>query len=398
LPTTEIVGHHLCMQSSAGPLTGIRVVELGNFIAGPFAGQLLGDWGADVVKVESPGDGDPMRHWGVTTDDGDSLWWPTIARNKRSVTADMRTDEGRSFVRALLDSADIAIENFRPGRMDEWGLDYESLSTTNPGLILVHVSGYGQTGPRAAEAGFGSIGEAMGGVRYTTGDPDRPPARCGISLGDSLAAVHAVMGALAALHERHDSGKGQEVDVAIYEAVASLMESTMADFTVGGVTRQRSGGTLPGVAPANAYPTADGSEILIAGNADGVFRRLCTAMGRPELADDPRYVDHGSRGANSVELDALVADWTRTADADDLLTLLADSGVPAGRVYTAPDMVTDEHYAARDMVLHRTSRAGFDLPMTGIVPRFSRTPGSVRDVGPELGEHDTAVRAELSRD
>lgn len=385
------------MQSSAGPLTGIRVVELGNFIAGPFAGQLLGDWGADVIKVESPGDGDPMRHWGVTTDEGDSLWWPTIARNKRSVTADMRTDEGRAFVRALLDSADIAIENFRPGRMDEWGLDYEALSASNPGLILVHVSGYGQTGPRASEAGFGSIGEAMGGVRYTTGDPDRPPARCGISLGDSLAAVHAVMGALAALHERHESGKGQEVDVAIYEAVASLMESTMADFTVGGVTRQRSGGTLPGVAPANAYPTADGSEILIAGNADSVFRRLCAAMGRPELADDPRYVDHGSRGANAGELDALVADWTRTANADELLTLLADSGVPAGRVYTAPDMVADEHYAARDMVLHRTARAGFDVPMTGVVPRFSRTPGSVRDVGPELGEHDAPVRADLGQ-
>ncbi|MBX3313257.1 MAG: CoA transferase [Actinobacteria bacterium] len=383
------------MQSSTGPLTGIRVVELGNFIAGPFAGQLLGDWGADVVKVESPGDGDPMRHWGVTTDEGDSLWWPTIARNKRSVTADMRTDEGRAFVRALLDSADIAVENFRPGRMDEWGLDYEALSSSNPGLILVHVSGYGQTGPRAAEAGFGSIGEAMGGVRYTTGDPDRPPARCGISLGDSLAAMHAVMGALAALNERHASGRGQEVDVAIYEAVASLMESTMADFTVGGVIRQRSGGTLPGVAPANAYPTADGSEILIAGNADGVFRRLCAAMGRPDLADDPRYADHGSRGANSVELDALVADWTRTVDADDLLSLLADSGVPAGRVYTAPDMVADPHYLARDMVLHRTARVGFDLPMTGVVPRFSRTPGEVRDVGPTLGEHDDEVRAEL---
>ena len=387
--------HHLCMQSSAGPLAGVRVVELGSFIAGPFAGQLLGDWGADVVKVESPGYGDAMRRWGVTTDEGDSLWWPTIARNKRSVTADMRTDEGRAFVRALLDAADIVVENFRPGRMDEWGFDYASLSATNPGLILVHVSGYGQTGPRSSEAGFGSIGEAMGGVRYTTGDADRPPARCGISLGDSLAAMHAVMGSLAALQERHSSGKGQEVDVAIYEAVASLMESTMADFTVGGITRQRSGGTLPGVAPANAYPTGDGSEILIAGNADGVFRRLCQAMGRPELADDERYVDHGSRGANATELDGLVADWTRTGTADDLLARLAHHGVPAGRVYTAPDMVADEHYAARDMVLHRTARAGFDLPMTGIVPRFSRTPGSVRDVGPSLGEHDAEVRAEL---
>jgi formyl-CoA transferase len=387
------------MQSpSAGPLTGVRVVELGSFIAGPFAGQLLGDYGADVVKVESPGDGDPMRAWGVTTEQGDSLWWPTIARNKRSVTADLRTGDGRAFVRALLESADIVVENFRPGRMAEWGFDYESLSSANPGLILVHVSGFGQTGPRAEEAGFGSIGEAVGGIRHTTGDPDRPPARCGISLGDSLAAMHGVMGALAALHERATSGRGQEVDVAIYEAVASLMESSMADFEIGGVVRERSGGTLPGVAPANAYPTADDSEVLIAGNADTVFRRLCAAMGRPDLASDGRYAGHAARGENAEELDAIVAAWTRTVEADDLLARLADHGVPAGRVYTAPDMLADEHYAARAMVLRRRARAGFDLPMTGIVPRFSRTPGSVRDVGPSLGEHDAAVRAELAAD
>jgi crotonobetainyl-CoA:carnitine CoA-transferase CaiB-like acyl-CoA transferase len=385
------------MQStSAGPLAGVRVVELGSFIAGPFAGQLLGDYGADVVKVESPGDGDPMRAWGVTTEQGDSLWWPTIARNKRSVTADLRTDDGCAFVRALLESADIVVENFRPGRMAEWGFDYASLSSTNPGLILVHVSGFGQTGPRAGEAGFGSIGEAVGGIRHTTGDPDRPPARCGISLGDSLAAMHAVMGALAALHERATSGRGQEVDVAIYEAVASLMESSMADFEIGGVVRQRSGGTLPGVAPANAYPTADGSEVLIAGNADTVFRRLCAAMGRPDLAGDGRYAGHAARGENAEELDAIVAAWTRTVEADDLLALLAEHGVPAGRVYTAPDMLADEHYTARDMVLRRRARAGFEVPMTGIVPRFSRTPGSVRDVGPSLGEHDAVVRAELA--
>jgi crotonobetainyl-CoA:carnitine CoA-transferase CaiB-like acyl-CoA transferase len=383
--------------TSTGPLAGIRVLELGSFIAGPFAGQLLGDYGADVIKVETPGEGDPMRSWGVTTEGGDSLWWPTIARNKRSVSADLRTEDGRSFVRDLAASADVVLENFRPGRLVEWGLDYESVRVRNPGVVMVHVSGFGQTGPRASEAGFGSIGEAVGGIRHTTGDPDRPPARCGISLGDSLAAMFAVIGTLAALHERERSGEGQEVDVAIYEAVAALMESTMADAEVGGVVRQRSGGTLPGVAPANAYPTADGSEVLIAGNADGVFRRLCDAMAQPELADDPRYADHGARGANAAELDAEVARWSATLDADDLLGRLAANGVPAGRVYTATDMLRDPHYAAREMVLRATARAGFELPMTGIVPRFSRTPGSVRDVGPALGEHDEEVRAELGR-
>jgi formyl-CoA transferase len=383
------------MSSPTGPLAGIRVLELGSFIAGPFAGQLLGDYGADVVKVEPPEEGDPMRRWGVTTPDGDSIWWPAIARNKRSVTADLRGEDGRELVRRLAATADVVIENFRPGRLVEWGLDYESVNATNPGVIMVHVSGFGQTGPRAAEAGFGSIGEAVGGIRHTTGDPDRPPSRCGISLGDSLAAMFAVIGTLAALHERGSSGEGQEVDVAIYEAVAALMESTMADYEVGGVVRGRSGGTLPGVAPANAYPTADGSEVLIAGNADGVFRRLCQAMGRPGLADDDRFCDHTARGAHAGELDGLVADWTRTVESGPLLTLLADHAVPAGRVYTAPDMLRDEHYAARDMVLRATARAGFEVPMTGIVPRFSRTPGAVRDVGPALGEHDAEVRDEL---
>ncbi|HEX4901520.1 MAG TPA: CoA transferase [Acidimicrobiales bacterium] len=383
------------MTDPSGPLDGIRVLELGSFIAGPFAGQLLGDYGADVVKVESPGDGDPMRAWGVTTDRGDSLWWPTIARNKRSVIADLRTEEGRSFVRRLAARADVVLENFRPGRLVEWGLDYESVRATNPGVVMVHVSGFGQSGPRAEEAGFGSIGEAMGGIRHTTGDPDRPPARCGISLGDSLAAMFAVIGTLAALHERGRSGQGQEVDVAIYEAVAALMESTMADAEVGGVVRNRSGGTLPGVAPSNAYPTADGSEVLIAANADAVFRRLCTAMGRDDLAEDDRFCEHTARGVNERELDQLVSDWTRSLGSDDLLALMVEHGVPAGRVYTATDMLDDPHYLARDMVLRATARAGFDLPMTGIVPRFSRTPGTVRDVGPALGEHDAEVRAEL---
>jgi crotonobetainyl-CoA:carnitine CoA-transferase CaiB-like acyl-CoA transferase len=372
-----------------GPLAGIRVLELGSYIAGPFAGQLLGDYGADVVKVEAPGDGDPMRRWGITVD-GEGTWWPTIARNKRSVVADLRTPEGVALVQAIAAEVDVIVENFRPGRIAEWGLDYDTVRRANPGVVMVHVSGYGQTGPRAGEAGFGSIGEAMGGIRHTTGDPDRPPARCGISLGDSLAALFAVIGTLAALYERGASGEGQEVDVAIYEAVAALMESTMADHELAGVVRNRSGGTLPGVAPANAYPTLDG-EVLIAGNGDSVFVRLTEAMGRPELATDARFATHGARGANAAELDALVGGWTGTRTSADLLELLAGHGVPAGLVYTAPDMVADPQYLARDMVLRRTARAGFEVPMTGIVPRFTRTPGSVADVGPDLGEHTDDV-------
>ncbi len=374
---------------------GLRVLELGNFIAGPFAGQLLGDYGADVIKVESPGDGDPMRHWGVTVE-GEGIWWPSIARNKRSVVADLRTPEGRQLVQRIASEVDVIVENFRPGRLADWGLDYDSVRATNPGVIMVHVSGFGQTGPRSSEAGFGSIGEAVGGIRHTTGDPDRAPARCGISLGDSLAALFAVVGTLAALNERHQSGVGQEVDVAIYEAVAALMESTMADLEVGGVLRGRSGGTLPGVAPANAYPTADGCDVLIAGNADSVFARLADAMGQPELATDDRFATHEARGANSAELDALVAAWTSTVQSDVLLELLAARAVPAGRVYTAADMLTDPHFLARDMVLRATARAGFDLPMTGVVPRFSRTPGGIADVGAGLGEHTDEVTRELT--
>jgi formyl-CoA transferase len=258
------------------------------------------------------------------------------------------------------------------------------------------VSGFGQTGPRAQEAGFGSIGEAVGGIRHTTGDPDRPPARCGVSLGDSLAALFAVVGTLAALREREQSGKGQEVDVAIYEAVAAVMESTMADFEVGDVVRGRSGGALPGVAPSGAYPTADGSDVLIAGNADSVFARLCAAMERPDLAIDARFATHGARGAHAGELDALISEWTHGFESEALLRILADHAVPAGRVYTAPDMVSDPHYLAREMVVRATSREGFELPMTGVVPRFSRTPGRIRDVGPDLGEHTDEVIGEIS--
>lgn len=370
----------------AGPLDGVRVLELGSFIAGPFAGQLLGDYGAEVLKVETPGAGDAMRGWGVTRD-GDSLWWPAIARNKHSLAIDLRAAEGRELVRRLAERVDVVLENFRPGRLDEWDLGYAALSARNPRLVMVHVSGFGQTGPMASDAGFGSIGEAMGGIRHTTGEPDRPSARAGISLGDSLAALFAVVGTLAALNERHTSGKGQEVDVAIYEAVAALMESSMADAELGGVVRHRTGSILPGVAPSNAYPTADGSEVLIAANADSVWVRLARAMGEPELATDERYATHHGRGARQAELDERIARWTQGLATDELLALLSEHKVPAGRVYTAEDALTDPHYLARDMVLRATSRAGWEVPMTGIVPKFSRTPGEVRDVGPRLGEH-----------
>ena len=386
---------HLDPSLPVGPLAGVRVLELGNFIAGPFAGQLLGDYGADVVKIEAPDGGDPMREWGITHE-GHGLWWPSIARNKRSVVADLRTEVGRELVQSIARSCDVIVENFRPGRLVEFGLDYDTVARTNPGVIVVHVSGFGQTGPRAQEAGFGSIGEAVGGIRHTTGDPDRPPARCGVSLGDSLAALFAVIGTLAALREREQSGKGQEVDVAIYEAVAAVMESTMADFEIAHVVRGRSGGSLPGVAPAGAYPTSDGSDVLIAGNADSVFARLCGAMTRADLAADARFATHSARGAHAAELDDIISEWTRHFDAEALLRLLADHAVPAGRVYTAPDMLNDPHYLAREMVLRATSRAGLDVPMTGIVPRFSRTPGRVRDVGPDLGEHTDEVIGEIT--
>ena len=371
------------------------MLELGSFIAGPFAGQLLGDYGADVIKVEPPGLGDPMRRWGLTRN-GESLWWPAIARNKRSVAIDLHEATGRSLLGRLISQVDVVLENFRPGRLQEWGLGHDAMAETNPGLITVHVSGFGQTGPRAKEAGFGSIGEAVGGIRHTTGAPDRAPSRCGISLGDSLAALFAVVGTMAALNERHRSGRGQEVDVAIYEAVSALMESTMVDHEIAGVTRTRTGSVLPGVAPSNVYPTADGSTVIVAANADAVFGRLCAAMGRDDLASDERFAAHGARGANMDELDGLIGSWTSTMAAPALLLLLADHGVPAGEIFTAEQMLTDEHYAARDMVIRRRNRDGVEVPMSGLVPKFSRTPGGIATVGPALGQHTAEVLMSLA--
>ncbi len=372
------------------PLAGLRVLELGAFIAGPFAGQLLGDLGAEVVKVEPPGAGDIMRRYG-TRIDGRSLWWPAIARNKRSVVIDLRDERGRAAARRIAARCDVVIENFKPGTLARWGLDYETLAQDNPGVVLVHVSGFGQTGPRSAEPGFGSIGEAMGGIRHTTGDADRPSARTGVSIGDSLAGLFAVVGALAALNERTRSGRGQEVDVAIYEAVMALMESTVADYELGGVTRTRTGGILRDVAPANAYPTADGRDVVIAGNADAVFARLCEAMNRPDLARD--LASHEARAAQQDPLDVEIAAWTVTLTADDLVDRLRAHDVPVGLINTAPDLVSDPHIAAREMIVRLAAGFSSDVPMTGVVPKLSRTPGSIRATGPALGEHtDTVLR------
>src|SRR6476646_983666 len=294
---TSVVRSAVVTTASSGPLDGVRVLELGNFIAGPFAGQLLGDYGADVIKVEAPGDGDPMRRWGVTRE-GDSLWWPSIGRNKRSIVLDLRQESARQVAARLAEQCDVVLENFRPGQLDKWGLTYDELSARNPKLVMVHVSGFGQTGPLAAQAGFGSVGEAMGGIRYTTGSPDRPPSRAGISLGDALTSVFGVIGTLSALLAARETGVGQEVDIAIYEAVAALMESTMADYELGGVVRTRSGSVLKGVSPSNVYPTSDGAEVVIAANADGVFARLCVAMERDDLVDDARFATHQGRGNN----------------------------------------------------------------------------------------------------
>jgi formyl-CoA transferase/succinyl-CoA--D-citramalate CoA-transferase len=378
---------------SETPLAGLRVLELGAFIAGPFAGQLLGDLGAEVVKIEPPGTGDIMRRYGVRID-GDSLWWPAIARNKQSVVVDLRDVRGREVTRRIAQHCDVVLENFKPGTLAGWGLDYETLAATNPGVVLVHVSGFGQTGPRAAEPGFGSIGEAMGGIRHTTGEPDRPPARTGISIGDSLAGLFAVVGTLAAINERSRSGRGQEVDVAIYEAVMALMESTVADYELAGVTRTRSGGILRDVAPANAYPTLDGRDVVIAGNADAVFARLCIAMERPDLGRE--LASHEARAARQDALDDEIAQWTRTMPADALVTLLRAHDVPVGLISRAPDLATDPHIAAREMIVRLAAGFERDVPMTGVVPKFSRTPGAIRSVGPALGEHTDAVLRDLA--
>ncbi|MBR7618257.1 CoA transferase [Phenylobacterium sp. 20VBR1] len=377
--------------AAEGPLKDLVVIEMGTLIAGPFAGQILGDFGARVIKIEDPKTGDPMRQWGRSLPQGLSPWWPVIGRNKQSVTLDLRTPQGREIAGGLIAKADILIENFRPGTMEKWGMGYEALSAINPGLIMARVSGFGQTGPYASRAGYGLIGEAMGGLRHVTGEPDRPPARAGISIGDSLTAMHAVMGITMALHHRANTGRGQMLDVALYESVLAVMENLVTEYDLTGYVRERSGSILPGIAPSNVYPCAEGEMILIGGNGDTVFARLAETMGRPDLAKDPKFIDHASRGVNQGELDDLIADWTRGFTLPDLLALLEADGIPCGRVFRAPDMLENEQYKARDTIVETDHPVFGKIKMQGAFPKMSETPGKVRWPGPTLGQHTDEV-------
>jgi len=381
-----------CRPEAKGPLTDIRLIELGQLIAGPFCGQLMADMGADVIKVEPPGTGDPMRVWGR----GDyPLWWTVCARNKRCVTANLREPEGQELARKLIAQADMVLENFRPGTLERWGLSYEELSAINPGLIMIRVSGYGQSGPYASRAGYASIGEAMGGMRYLCGEPDRQPSRAGLSIGDSLAATYACMGALAALHHRDKTGEGQVIDASIFESVLSVMEATIPEYTVSNYVRERSGATLPNVAPSNIYSCNDGI-FLIAANQDTVFRRLCAVMGRPELAEDERFSTHTARGVNMQELDNLITEWTTTKTVGEVDQLMQEAGVPAGRIYRAPEMLNDPQFEARNAIIHTPTDEWPDLKMQNVFPKMSKTQGEVRWTGvPTLGAHNENVYGEL---
>jgi formyl-CoA transferase len=374
----------------AGPLSGVRVVELGQLIAGPFCGQLLGDFGAEVIKVEPPGTGDVLRQWGRSDGAGDSVWWSVAARNKRSVTIDLRTPEGQQLVRDLVAHADILVENFRPGTLERWGLGWDDLSAVRPELIMVRVSGFGQTGPYATRAGYASIGEAMGGLRALTGYPDRPPTRVGLSIGDTLTGMFGVLGALAALEVRRRTGRGQVVDAAIYESVLGVTESLVTEWQATGVVRHRTGPTLPGIAPSNVYPARDG-QVLIAANQDSVFRRLVQVMDMPELASDPRFVDHQARGRNMTEIDGIIAGWAQRLGSADLLARLTEAGVPVGLVYEPKDMFDDPHFVARGAIAMVTDERRGELAMPAVVPKLSETPGEIRWTGRPLGADTDAV-------
>ena len=375
-------------------IAGIRVLELGQVIAGPFCGQLLGDLGADVVKIEPPGVGDVLRQWGHRTDDGDSLWWRVTGRNKRSVTIDLRTPAGQDLVRRLAQQADILVENFRPGTMERWGLGWDDLSAVNPRLIMVRISGFGQDGPYARRAGYAAIGEAMGGLRALTGYPDRPPTRVGVSIGDSLTGMFGALGALAALEARHRTGRGQVVDASIYESVLAVTEALVIDWHAEGLSRERTGPTLPGIAPSNVYPTEDG-HVLIAANQDSVFARLVDVMGHPDLAADSRFASHQARASHVAEIDAIVSAWTLTHTCAQALELLHKAGVPAGLVYEPKDMVADPHFAARESLVRVPDDRYGEIVMQAVFPKLSATPGQVRHAGPALGADTEAVLCEL---
>jgi formyl-CoA transferase len=374
-----------------GALDGLKVIEMGQLIAGPFAGKTLAEFGADVVKVEPPGTGDPLRNWRLLQD-GTSVWWQVQSRNKRSIALDLRSAEGQDIARRLISQADVLIENFRPGTLEGWGLGYEALSRLNPGLVMLRISGYGQSGPYRDLPGFGSIGEAMGGLRHLTGEPGRVPVRCGISIGDTLAALHGTIGVLTALyHRKVNGGKGQVIDVALHEAVFNVMESLVPEYSAFGVVREPAGSALPGIAPSNAYRCGDEGVVLVAGNGDSIFKRLMQTIGRDDLADDPGLANNAGRVARVQELDAAIEAWTLQRPAEEVLRVLGEAKVPAGRVYTAKDIVEDPHYQARDMILQQQTRDGHTLAVPGIVPKLMGTPGRVRSSAPGLGDDTDAV-------
>jgi formyl-CoA transferase len=379
---------------ATGPLKGLRVIELGVLLAGPFCGQLLGDLGAEVIKIEPPGQGDPMRDWGTIRPEGQGLWFPIVARNKKCITADMRTLEGQQILKDLVKKADFVLENFRPGTMEKWGLGYDVLSAINPSIIMIRVSGYGQTGPSSHKAGYASVGEAMGGLRYVMGEPDRMPSRAGISIGDTLAATYATIGALAALEHRHKTGRGQIVDSAIYESCFAMMESLIPDFQFGNYVRERTGSFLPKIAPSNIYPASDGM-LIIAANQDTVWCRLAKLMNLSGLGQDPRFATHIARGEHQVELDALIADWTRTQTCAELEEVCEAGGVPCGRIYRAPEMLDDPHFEARQAIIEVDHPVLGPFKMQNVFPKLSETPGNVRWTGPEMGSHTDQVLTDL---
>ncbi|RPI10659.1 MAG: CoA transferase [Zetaproteobacteria bacterium] len=380
------------------PLQGVRVVELGQLIAGPFAGRTLADFGAEVLKIEPPGEGDPLRKWRLLSR-GTSVWWQVQSRNKKSIVLDLRHPEGQEIARQLIREADVVIENFRPGTMEAWGLGWEELSQVNPGLIMLRISGYGQTGPYRDRPGFGVIGEAMGGLRYITGEPGRVPVRVGVSIGDSLASLHGVIGVLLALyHRKVNGGQGQYIDIGLYEAVFNMMESTLPEYDAFGVVRERTGSALPGIAPTNAYPCKDGQYVLVAGNGDSIFRRLMEAIGRPDLASDPELAHNEGRVERVEELDRIIGDWAAARNIEEVLDAMARAKVPAGRIYSARDIVEDPHYAARAMIERIETRDGLALKVPGVVPKLSETPGSIRAAAPRLGEDTEAVLRRLGYD
>jgi formyl-CoA transferase len=378
-------------------LEGIKVIELGQLIAGPFAGKTLADFGARVIKIEPPGKGDPLRQWRMTRE-GTSVWWDAQSRNKESVCADLRAPEGRALVRELARDADVLIENFRPGTLEGWGLGWEALHALNPRLVMLRISGFGQTGPRSREPGFASVAEAFSGLRYLNGEPGRAPVRAGVSLGDTVAGLHGAMGVLLALYQRDArGGKGQMIDLALYEAMFNLSESLLPEYDAFRAVRQPAGGALPGITPSNAYLCADGLSLLIAGNGDSIFKRLMIVVDRPDLADDPALAGNEGRSARAEELDGAIGAWTGQRPLNEALAALTAAEIPASRIYTIAEIATDPHYAARGSIERIPASVGGDVAVPAIVPRLSATPGCVRHAAPRLGEHTEAVLAELAK-